>query len=87
MFPPLTVTGAKPAAGPGLDASKLGTHKRPDGLVQVTYNGFALYRYEYDTEWGLMMAMSVCVTLPIIILFFFVQRTFIQGITLTGIKG
>jgi len=31
--------------------------------------------------------MSVCVTLPIIILFFLVQRTFIQGITLTGIKG
>jgi multiple sugar transport system permease protein len=49
--------------------------------------GLNFYRYEYDTEWGLMMAMSVCVTLPIIILFFFVQRTFIQGITLTGIKG
>jgi multiple sugar transport system permease protein len=49
--------------------------------------GLNFYRYEYDTEWGLMMAMSVVVTLPIIILFFFVQRTFIQGITLTGIKG
>jgi len=49
--------------------------------------GLNFYRYEYDTEWGLMMAMAVCVTLPIIILFFFVQRTFIQGITLTGIKG
>jgi ABC-type glycerol-3-phosphate transport system permease component len=49
--------------------------------------GLNFYRFEYDTAWGLMMAMSVCVTLPIIILFFFVQRTFIQGITLTGIKG
>jgi multiple sugar transport system permease protein len=49
--------------------------------------GLNFYRYEYDTEWGLMMAMSVCVTFPIIVLFFFVQRTFIQGITLTGIKG
>jgi multiple sugar transport system permease protein len=49
--------------------------------------GLNFYRAEYDTAWGLMMAMSVCVTLPIIILFFFVQRTFIQGITLTGIKG
>lgn len=49
--------------------------------------GLNFYRQEYDTAWGLMMAMSVCVTLPIIILFFFVQRTFIQGITLTGIKG
>ncbi|HZR00714.1 MAG TPA: carbohydrate ABC transporter permease [Chloroflexota bacterium] len=49
--------------------------------------GLNFYRFEYETAWGLMMAMSVCVTLPIIILFFFVQRTFIQGITLTGIKG
>lgn len=49
--------------------------------------GLNFYRYEYDTEWGMMMAMSVVVTLPIIVLFFFVQRTFIQGVTLTGIKG
>jgi len=49
--------------------------------------GLNFYRFEYDTEWGMMMAMSVCVTLPIIVLFFLVQRTFIQGITLTGIKG
>lgn len=49
--------------------------------------GLNFYRQEYDTAWGLMMAMSVCVTIPVIILFFLVQRTFIQGITLTGIKG
>jgi multiple sugar transport system permease protein len=49
--------------------------------------GLNFYRQEYDTAWGLMMAMSVCVTAPVIILFFLVQRTFIQGITLTGIKG
>jgi multiple sugar transport system permease protein len=49
--------------------------------------GLNFYRMEYDTAWGLMMAMAVCVTVPIIILFFLVQRTFIQGITLTGIKG
>ena len=49
--------------------------------------GLNFYRQEYDTAWGLMMAMSVVVTFPIIVLFFFVQRTFIQGITLTGIKG
>ena len=33
------------------------------------------------------MAASTLLTLPIIILFFFTQKTFIQGITLTGIKG
>jgi multiple sugar transport system permease protein len=33
------------------------------------------------------MAMSTVITLPIVALFFLTQRTFIQGITLTGLKG
>jgi multiple sugar transport system permease protein len=33
------------------------------------------------------MAAATVMTVPIMILFFFTQRTFIQGITLTGIKG
>ncbi|MDP6117682.1 MAG: carbohydrate ABC transporter permease, partial [Planctomycetota bacterium] len=36
---------------------------------------------------GLMMAGSFLMTLPIIVLFFFSQRYFIQGISLTGMKG
>ncbi len=36
---------------------------------------------------GLMMAAAFIMTLPIIALFFFVQRYFIQGVTLTGMKG
>ena len=52
-WPPLLVTGAaKPVAGSGLVASKIGTIKRPDGDVQVTYNGFALYRYAADKKAG-----------------------------------
>ncbi|MCX7046330.1 MAG: ABC transporter permease subunit [Candidatus Sumerlaeota bacterium] len=39
------------------------------------------------TDVGLMMAGSFIMTMPIIILFFFVQRYFIQGVSLTGIKG
>ena len=31
--------------------------------------------------------MTTVITVPIIVIFFFAQRTFIQGITLTGIKG
>ena len=39
------------------------------------------------TEWALLMAASTVMILPIILLFFFAQRTFIEGVTLTGIKG
>ena len=53
LWPPLLVKGrAKPLAGPGLSAAKLGTIKRPDGGVQVTYNGLALYRYAPDKKGG-----------------------------------
>ncbi len=36
---------------------------------------------------GMMMASSFMMTLPVIIIFFFAQKYFIQGITLTGMKG
>lgn len=38
-------------------------------------------------EWGLMMAVATMMTLPVVVLFFFLQKTFIRGITFTGIKG
>ena len=34
-----------------------------------------------------LMAVSSIITLPILVAFFFAQRTFIEGISLTGIKG
>jgi multiple sugar transport system permease protein len=49
--------------------------------------GLQQYSSQYGREWGLLMAASVLITLPIIILFFFLQKTFVQGIALTGIKG
>ena len=49
--------------------------------------GLTMYSSMHSTEWGLLMAASVVMTAPIIVLFFFTQRTFVQGITLTGIKG
>ena len=53
LWPPLLVKGStKPTAGPGVTASKLGTIRRPDGGVQVTYNGLALYRYAPDRKAG-----------------------------------
>jgi predicted lipoprotein with Yx(FWY)xxD motif len=42
----------KATAGVGVSAAKLGTIKRPDGALQVTYNGKALYRFFEDTAAG-----------------------------------
>lgn len=39
------------------------------------------------TEWHYLMAASTLIVLPIILLFFFTQKTFIEGISMTGIKG
>jgi multiple sugar transport system permease protein len=38
-------------------------------------------------DFGRIMAASTVTVLPIVILFFFAQKTFIQGVTFTGIKG
>ena len=39
------------------------------------------------TQWNLLMAASTSIIAPVIILFFFTQRLFIQGIAITGLKG
>lgn len=41
----------------------------------------------HSTEWPQLMAASTMMTLPAILVFFFAQRYFIEGITLTGMKG
>jgi predicted lipoprotein with Yx(FWY)xxD motif len=50
-WPPVTVDG-KVAAGRGVLAGGLGTTKRKDGQVEVTYHGHPLYRYAGDTRPG-----------------------------------
>jgi len=45
------------------------------------------FRTEHQTEFGMLMAASTLMTLPVIALFFLAQRYFIQGVTLTGMKG
>ncbi|MBI3920299.1 MAG: carbohydrate ABC transporter permease [Armatimonadetes bacterium] len=49
--------------------------------------GLASFSSQYGSYPGMLMAVTTVITVPIIVLFFFAQRTFIQGITLTGIKG
>ncbi len=38
-------------------------------------------------QWHWLMAMSVLLALPVLVLFFVAQRYFIEGLTVTGIKG
>lgn len=39
------------------------------------------------TEWNYLMAASTLIIIPVIVLFFFTQKSFIEGISTTGIKG
>jgi len=57
---------------------------------QKTYTltlGLYAFTQEHYVEWEKLMAASVMFTIPIIILFFFSQKQFIEGISITGIKG
>jgi len=49
--------------------------------------GLQQFQSGYHTEWAMLMAAATMVTMPIIVLFFFTQKTFLQGISLTGIKA
>lgn len=51
FWPPLIASG-KPLAAAGAKASLLGTIKRPDGRLQVTYNHHPLYTFVKDTSKG-----------------------------------
>jgi predicted lipoprotein with Yx(FWY)xxD motif len=51
LWPPLLTTG-KPLAGTGVRASLLGTTRRKDGKLEVTYNGHPLYYFVSDRKPG-----------------------------------
>ncbi len=49
--------------------------------------GLRSFQGEYGTDWNLLMAASLAVMTPPLLLFFFAQRYFIQGVVFTGVKG
>ncbi|MEU9251275.1 carbohydrate ABC transporter permease [Streptomyces sp. NPDC048270] len=49
--------------------------------------GLESFKGAHHTNWNLTMAATVLVMAPVIVLFFFAQKAFVEGVTLTGVKG
>ena len=49
--------------------------------------GLKMFQGMFGQQWQIMMAASVLAMAPTILLYFFAQRTLVQGIALTGLKG
>ena len=49
--------------------------------------GLAQFRTIYQVQWNLTMAATLLFMAPVIVLFFLAQRAFVEGVTLTGVKG
>ena len=49
--------------------------------------GLQSFKSAHHTNWNLTMAATVMVMAPVILLFFLAQKAFIEGVTLTGVKG
>ena len=55
--------------------------------IRTVQVGMAVFQSESSTEWTYMMAAATFISLPVIILFLFVQRRFIEGVMMSGVKG
>jgi multiple sugar transport system permease protein len=49
--------------------------------------GLASFHGVHHVDWNLVTAATVLAMLPIVVVFFFAQKAFVQGVTLTGVKG
>ena len=49
--------------------------------------GLSEFRSLHQVQWNLTMAATLLVMAPVIVLFFVAQRAFVEGVTLTGVKG
>jgi multiple sugar transport system permease protein len=49
--------------------------------------GLAFFTSEHDVAYNLLMAAATLVVLPIVVIFVFAQRFFVEGITVGGVKG
>jgi multiple sugar transport system permease protein len=49
--------------------------------------GLSQFRTQYQVEWNLTMMATILFMAPVIALFFAAQKAFVEGVTLTGVKG
>jgi multiple sugar transport system permease protein len=49
--------------------------------------GLEQFRSLHQVQWNLTMAATLLVMAPVIVIFFLAQRAFVEGVTLTGVKG
>jgi multiple sugar transport system permease protein len=49
--------------------------------------GLSQFRTIYQVQWNLTMAATLLAIAPVILLFFLAQKAFVEGVTLTGVKG
>ncbi len=58
-----------------------------DPSTRVVTIGIALLQGERSTPWNLLMMGSFLATVPMLLLFVVLQRYFIEGVSMTGVKG
>jgi multiple sugar transport system permease protein len=87
-----------PLAGPSLSTLAIFTFLHSwdnyfDPLIFISTDklftlpvGLKLFTDAAGTEWNLLMAASVLATLPLMLVFFFAQKRFIEGVAMTGLK-
>jgi multiple sugar transport system permease protein len=59
--------------------------ENPDNWVLSI--GLSQFRNLHQVQWNLTMAATLLVMLPVIVVFFLAQKAFVEGVTLTGVKG
>ena len=57
------------------------------GNLRTIQLGIRMFISQYSAEYALIMAASVCSLIPVIIVFLACQKYFVEGISLTGLKG
>lgn len=60
------------------------TMKKDMWTVQLA---LSVFREEYITQWNYLMAATTLIMLPLLVMYIFMQKYFVEGIVTTGIKG